>query len=497
MTLEEFKTLFFDCFFLRAMRQNMRVYFTGLYQGMMSVIEYETRFTSLSRYALEMVATDELRARKFQDGLHLDIRQWISVLDLRTYGVVFQKATLVEAEDRDQLRIKGSYKQSHKEASLVSVGDQWKKAKAEDSSRVQGQLQQAQSVPTVPIPLGKLICHHYQQPGHIKPRCPQLQPQGSRSQIGKSSTSMQGSRELVITVSSLNILRRSVHAYKIEHRVALVHRPYQHSLQLFSLGSSQQSEAPGRAYALPQADTSAGTSTVRDLVCRGCAIEIAGQILEFDFIIFDMTGYDVILGMDWLSFFCATINCFHGRVSVRTPTGECFHFVGDWSDSHSTMIFCISDWSCHRSYLDSLLADEDSGLGHVYPIVVVKFLDVFPEELTELPPLREVIFSIDVIPGTALISMAPLVAKPALISRVIEAQLEDGEIKAIHVQISVTDNAERLSGLYVRQIVKLYGVPTDGQLECTIQILEDMLQAYILDFSGSWEDYLLTRPVLA
>ena len=31
---------------------------------------------------------------------------------------------------------------------------------------------------------------------------------------------------------------------------------------------------------------------------------------------------------------------------------------------------------------------------------------------------------------------------------------------------------------------------TDGQLERTIQTLEDMLRAYVLDFKVSWEDQL-------
>ncbi|XP_059629653.1 uncharacterized protein LOC132272541 [Cornus florida] len=63
------------------------------------------------------------------------------------------------------------------------------------------------------------------------------------------------------------------------------------------------------------------------------------------------------------------------------------------------MIFSIGDWSRHRSYLASLLADEDSSSGCVYPAVVVEFLYVFPEELTELPPFREVVFTFDVILG--------------------------------------------------------------------------------------------------
>ena len=35
-----------------------------------------------------------------------------------------------------------------------------------------------------------------------------------------------------------------------------------------------------------------------------------------------------------------------------------------------------------------------------------------------------------------------------------------------------------------------YHLQTDGQSERTIQILEDMLMACMLDFKGSWEDHL-------
>jgi len=34
-----------------------------------------------------------------------------------------------------------------------------------------------------------------------------------------------------------------------------------------------------------------------------------------------------------------------------------------------------------------------------------------------------------------------------------------------------------------------YHLQTNGQLERTIQILEDMLRACMLDFKGSWEDH--------
>ncbi|MCI72465.1 cellular nucleic acid-binding protein, partial [Trifolium medium] len=39
--------------------------------------------------------------------------------------------------------------------------------------------------------------------------------------------------------------------------------------------------------------------------------------------------------------------------------------------------------------------------------IVCEFLDVFPEEVSDVPPEREVEFNIDLVPGTSPISMAP------------------------------------------------------------------------------------------
>jgi hypothetical protein len=92
--------------------------------------------------------------------------------------------------------------------------------------------------------------------------------------------------------------------------------------------------------------------------------------------------------------------------------------------------------------------------------------------------------------------------------------------------IKVIDSMDNLAELYVREIVRLHGVPisivldgdprftlrfweklqsamgtklnfstayhpqTDGQSERTIQTLEDMLRLCVLDFKGSWIRYL-------
>ncbi|XP_070030956.1 uncharacterized protein [Nicotiana tomentosiformis] len=57
-------------------------------------------------------------------------------------------------------------------------------------------------------------------------------------------------------------------------------------------------------------------------------------------------------------------------------------------------------------------------------------------------------------------------------------------------------SSEDYARLYIKEIIRLHGVPIsnisdrDGQAERTIQTLEDMLLAYMIDFRGSWDEHL-------
>ena len=99
--------------------------------------------------------------------------------------------------------------------------------------------------------------------------------------------------------------------------------------------------------------------------------------------------------------------------------------------------------------------------------------------------------------------------------------------KSTHfLAVLMTFTLEEFYRLYIREIVRLHGVPmsvvsdrdpkftthfwksfqnsmgtqlmmsiafhpqTDGQFERTIQVLEDMLRACVLDYKGSWEEHL-------
>ncbi|XP_059664207.1 uncharacterized protein LOC132309981 [Cornus florida] len=128
--------------------------------------------------------------------------------------------------------------------------------------------------------------------------------------------------------------------------------------------------------------------------------------------------------MDWLAFFRATINYFRGRVTICTPEGDYIFFMGDRSDSQPSSLYGVRKRIRGDYFLASLLAEKDDVVGEDYPEVVRDFLDVFPENLAELLPHREVEFTIDLMLGTALISMAPYRKAPVELEE-LKKQLDD------------------------------------------------------------------------
>jgi len=57
-------------------------------------------------------------------------------------------------------------------------------------------------------------------------------------------------------------------------------------------------------------------------------------------------------------------------------------------------------------------------------LVVEKYVDVFPDEIPELPPSRDVDFSIDLIPGAGPVSMGPYRMAPTELVE-LKKQIED------------------------------------------------------------------------
>ena len=72
-----------------------------------------------------------------------------------------------------------------------------------------------------------------------------------------------------------------------------------------------------------------GTRVSVDLICQDCELEIYGIFLTMDLRVMDMSEFDVILGMDWLTAYQVVIDYERRRVTAYTPDGTRVTFQGD------------------------------------------------------------------------------------------------------------------------------------------------------------------------
>ncbi|GFY97792.1 hypothetical protein Acr_12g0003330 [Actinidia rufa] len=76
--------------------------FEHLKQTGRPIAEYEAAFTNLEEYAPHLVATDEMRARRFEDGLRYEIKKVIRPLLLLTYADVLDCGIIVEQDEMEK-----------------------------------------------------------------------------------------------------------------------------------------------------------------------------------------------------------------------------------------------------------------------------------------------------------------------------------------------------------------------------------------------------------
>jgi predicted aspartyl protease len=106
-------------------------------------------------------------------------------------------------------------------------------------------------------------------------------------------------------------------------------------------------------------------------------------------IVLEESSIDLILGMSWLRKVNAVIHCAKGTIELTSSMGERFEVEITVTAPTRPAIF-----------LDGKFVGRNIRL-------VRDFTDVFPEELSEMPPDREVEFVNNLLPGTAPISKMP------------------------------------------------------------------------------------------
>ncbi|GJU19281.1 reverse transcriptase domain-containing protein [Tanacetum coccineum] len=159
-----------------------------------------------------------------------------------------------------------------------------------------------------------------------------------------------------------------------------------------------------------------GNLVSTNTVIQGATLTLLNQPFEIDLMPIKLGSFDVIVGMDWLSKYHARIICDEKIVHIPID-GETLIIRGDRSKTRLSLISCIKtnryiSRGCQVFIAQVMKKKSDEKRLEDIP-VVREFLEVFPEDLPGLPPVRQVEFQIDLIPGATPVARAPYRLAPS------------------------------------------------------------------------------------
>jgi hypothetical protein len=145
-------------------------------------------------------------------------------------------------------------------------------------------------------------------------------------------------------------------------------------------------------------------------ICPAISINIRGEDFLSNLILLDSNGIDIIHGMDWLRKYDRIIKCARRSVRLTKTDGTTVEFVAAMQSNQGSIL--------NQTKVKAL---EEN-------IVVQEYPDVFPEDLSGMPPDRDIEFLIELLPGTPPVSKMPY-RMP--VNELVELKKKISELQAI------------------------------------------------------------------
>nr|GFA64905.1 putative reverse transcriptase domain-containing protein [Tanacetum cinerariifolium] len=154
-------------------------------------------------------------------------------------------------------------------------------------------------------------------------------------------------------------------------------------------------------------------------ILRSCTLVLVNHVFKIDLLLTRLGSFDVIIGMDWLAYHQAVIDCYEKIVRIPLPNGEILEVQGERPEKDPESLACIK---AGEKKLDGICVVRD-------------FPEVFPDDLSGLPPMREIEFYIDLIPSALPVVKFPYRFAPSEMSELsnqLKELQEKGFIRPSH-----------------------------------------------------------------
>jgi hypothetical protein len=177
-----FQKEFLQQYFSKILRDVKAREFMDLTQGNMIVAQYAGHFNELARFAPYMVADEENRVRKFEQGLNPRIHDRVVCFEIRNFVDLVNKASIAEESvKKNAMAMMESRKRAAPPLNRNQVG--WKRRPNGDIQGVKPIGNKSGSANGTPCPkcqrphngpchVGTNICYRCGQAGHFAQDCP-------------------------------------------------------------------------------------------------------------------------------------------------------------------------------------------------------------------------------------------------------------------------------------------------------------------------------------
>ncbi|KAI3696894.1 hypothetical protein L6452_29499 [Arctium lappa] len=273
-----------------------------------------------------------------------------------------------------------------------------------------------------------IVCYECKAPGHVKRDCPKL-VSGSAPARKENPPKVQG-RAFQMTAeearASADVVSGTFLINSVPARILFdTGASFSFVSELFRQKISMPTTSLEDALVVEIAD---GRQVLIHEVLKQCALSIEGREFPIDLLPMSIGGFDVVIGMDWLSNNQAEFVCSKKMIRLPNPSGEVVVIYGEKRKGDVAIITMAKARKCLVKGCSSFLAYvidaklEKSKLEDVK--IVQEYSDVFPDDLPGLPPDRQVEFRIDLMPGAAPIAKAPYRLAPSEMQEMV-AQLQE------------------------------------------------------------------------
>nr|AAN04995.1 retrotransposon protein, putative, Ty3-gypsy sub-class [Oryza sativa Japonica Group] len=429
--------------------------FRSLQQGTRTVIEYLHEFNRLARYAPEDVRTDAERQEKFLSGLDDELTNQLISRDYEDFEKLVDKAIRQEEHGNKINRKRkaaqfrtpqgksqkprftmgrhggpstmiirqhcpyhpGSFNKNHHSGSHNN-SEQHSLNPTPSSLKIPAQSVQP-ALPEQPKRLGEKpeLCFNCNKPGHTVGKCPKPRRAGPKFVQARvnhaSAEEAQSAPEVILGTFPVNstpavILFDSgaTHSF-ISKRFAGAH-----GLSLVKLKIPMRVHTPG-----------GGMTTTH--YCPSVTVEIQGLIFPANLILLESKDLDVILGMDWLARHRGVIDCASRTIKLTNAKGEVV--------TSQSLVPRKPGISLNQAAGEEQEVAVEKITKKLEDIPIVReYPEVFPDDLTTMPPKRDIEFRIDLVPGTAPIHKRPYrmgANELAEVKKQVDEQLQKGYIR--------------------------------------------------------------------